>query len=407
MSASESSAGSSDESAPPPVSTAPYEKISCLGEGAFGAVWLARRRSDDVYVALKEVSRHVADPLLLEPERDVLRRISEAKSKDQSCPALAGLVETFVTPFAICMAMDLVEGTHLQDHLKAEGPMKEPRVQWYTAELAGALNWLHQAGWLYRDLKLTNVMLSLSSGSYGRVKLIDFGFAVQAPWSDKALGTLQTMAPEVISCANSQWPKELGLETGQGNLGEKRRRNLMRWSHFFGPPFFGASCEHGGLYYQTKANKHLQKRGDRLARYGPKADWWSLGAVLFELLTGEAPFGRCDDILLEGFQVLKAQLGGLRWEVVEALVSDEAKVAASSLCQLNPKDRPELETLKTLAFFGALDWKVLESDGPGPPWPDFQPLGFTIASAREDPVKPRRGAALPPTLEGPDLFENF
>ena len=86
------------------------------------------------------------------------------------------------------MAMDLVEGTHLQDHLRAEGPMKEPRVQWYTAELAGALDWLHKAGWLYRDVKLTNVMLSLSEGSYGRIKLIDFGFALHALWSDKALG---------------------------------------------------------------------------------------------------------------------------------------------------------------------------------------------------------------------------
>ena len=252
------------------------------------------------------------------------------------------------------MAMDLVEGTHLQDHLRAEGPMKEPRVQWYTAELAGALDWLHKAGWLYRDVKLTNVMLSLSEGSYGRIKLIDFGFALHALWSDKALGTLQTMAPEVILCANAQWSKDLGLEwwASQG--------------------------------------------------YGPTADLWSLGAVLFELLTGDAPFGRPDDILLEGFKTLQAQMNGLRWP---DSVSEDAKGAASSLCQMDPKNRPQnLEDLKQLPFF-SLDWTALQS--PATSGPSFEPRGFTIASASEERLRPRRGAAMPPSLEGPDPFENF
>lgn len=349
-----SSGDESPENVPLPVSTSPFEKISCLGEGAFGAVWLARCRSSGKYVALKEISRHLADPLLLEPERDVLREIAESREKSALVsPALAGLVSTFVTPFAICMAMDLVEGTHLQDHLRAEGQMQEVRVQWYTAELAGALDWLHKAGWLYRDLKLTNVMLSLSENSYGRVKLIDFGFAIHQLSSDKAVGTLQTMAPEVISCANSKWAKELNLDLDVG--------------------------------------------------YGPAADWWSLGAVLFELLSGEAPFGRYDDILLEGFQVLKAQGNGLPWSKAPT-VSDAAKDAASSLCQLKPDDRAQLPALKDQVFFSSVDWRKLESDGPGP---SFEPMGFTIASASEERVKPRRGAAMPPSLDGPDPFENF
>lgn len=359
MSASGSSASSDAGEGPPELvlaNTAPFEKISCLGEGAFGAVWLARRKSDDTYVALKEVGRHVADPLLLSLERDVLREISQRRAERprEVSPALAGLVTTFVTPFAVCMAMDLVEGTHLQDHLRAEGPMKEPRVQWYTAELAGALDWLHKAGWLYRDVKLTNVMLSLSEGSYGRIKLIDFGFALHALWSDKALGTLQTMAPEVILCANAQWSKDLGLEwwASQG--------------------------------------------------YGPTADLWSLGAVLFELLTGDAPFGRPDDILLEGFKTLQAQMNGLRWP---DSVSEDAKGAASSLCQMDPKNRPQnLEDLKQLPFF-SLDWTALQS--PATSGPSFEPRGFTIASASEERLRPRRGAAMPPSLEGPDPFENF
>lgn len=41
-------------------------------------------------------------------------------------------------------------GTHLFDHLKAEKRFTEDRVQWYASEIAGALEWLHSKGWLYR-----------------------------------------------------------------------------------------------------------------------------------------------------------------------------------------------------------------------------------------------------------------
>eukprot|EP00913_Durusdinium_trenchii_P034129 g31943.t1 len=240
-----------------PSSKAPFEKISCLGEGAFGAVWLARSKSSGQYVALKEIGRHHADVALLRPERDLLRRIADEGGGGGARP-LTGLVATYTTPFAVCLAMELVEGTHLFDHLKAEKRFTEDRVQWYASEIAGALEWLHSKGWLYRDLKLTNVMLS-----------------------DQALGTLQTMAPEVIACAKSDWLKDLKLE-----------------------------AVHDG----------------KKAGYGPQADWWSLGVILFELLTGEVPFGRHDDLLLEGFRVLQRQQEGWMWPDLN--ISSAAKEAA-------------------------------------------------------------------------------
>jgi hypothetical protein len=51
----------------------------------------------------EEVGRHVADPLLLSLERDVLREISQRRAERprEVSPALAGLVTTFETPFAV------------------------------------------------------------------------------------------------------------------------------------------------------------------------------------------------------------------------------------------------------------------------------------------------------------------
>ncbi|CAK9033511.1 unnamed protein product, partial [Durusdinium trenchii] len=357
MSASEEESGSSSGSegeAPElalPSSKAPFEKISCLGEGAFGAVWLARSKSSGQYVALKEIGRHHADVALLRPERDLLRRIADEGGGGGARP-LTGLVATYTTPFAVCLAMELVEGTHLFDHLKAEKRFTEDRVQWYASEIAGALEWLHSKGWLYRDLKLTNVMLSISEKSYGRVKLIDFGFAHEGLWSDQALGTLQTMAPEVIACAKSDWLKDLKLE-----------------------------AVHDG----------------KKAGYGPQADWWSLGVILFELLTGEVPFGRHDDLLLEGFRVLQRQQEGWMWPDLN--ISSAAKEAAGALCQLKPHERLDGQSLRHQEFFQKVPWEALEEAGPGP---GCQRLGFTIASASEEEnmCRPRRVMAMPVTLEG-------
>ncbi|CAJ1371159.1 unnamed protein product [Effrenium voratum] len=340
MSDAESEESSESGEQPPAVSAAPYEKISCLGEGAFGAVWLARCKSSGRHVALKEVSRQLADPALLVPERDLLRQVAEAREQGSwVSPALTGLVAAFTSAFAVSLAMDLVEGGNLLEHLKAEGRMPAFRVERYGAEIASALKWLHGAGWLYRDLKLSNVMLSLSEESLGRVKLIDYGFAFRGLEASKAVGTLQTMAPEVICCARAAWKEELQLD------------------------FLPSS-------------------------YGPTADWWSLGALLFELLAGVPPFGHHDDVLLEGRQVLEAQLKGPEWPED---VSEAAKGAACGLLRLEPSQRR---------------WEEVSfSEGPG--LPVRGDLGFTVESAAAARLRPRRGAALPMALEGPDPFEDW
>eukprot|EP00928_Gymnodinium_smaydae_P028779 TRINITY_DN21853_c0_g1_i2.p1 TRINITY_DN21853_c0_g1~~TRINITY_DN21853_c0_g1_i2.p1 ORF type:complete len:226 (+),score=47.29 TRINITY_DN21853_c0_g1_i2:3-680(+) len=163
----------------PPDSDGPasaFEKLSCLGEGGYGAVWLARRKADGLYVALKEVSRlrlcgSDDDVRRLWDERRALGCVADARAAEDEdggagavSPVLVGLVASYATPLALHLVMDLVEGAPLHLHLRRGlGPPGVLASRLLAAELASALAWLHRRGWLYRDLKLSNVARACSS----------------------------------------------------------------------------------------------------------------------------------------------------------------------------------------------------------------------------------------------------
>jgi serine/threonine-protein kinase len=130
----------------------------------------------------------------------------------------------------VCMIMEWVEGTRLREVIDSQGKLPQEVAARITVQICEALDYIHAHGVVHRDLKPDNILI----GGNNEVKLLDFGIA--------------------------------------GEVGA-RRLTFGRLTKSMGTPDY-VSPE------QVKG-----KRGD------PRSDIYSLGVMLFEMITGEVPFG--------------------------------------------------------------------------------------------------------------------
>ncbi|XP_041927726.1 ribosomal protein S6 kinase alpha-5 isoform X2 [Alosa sapidissima] len=142
-------------------------------------------------------------------------------------PFLVTLHYAFQTDTKLHLILDYVNGGELFTHLVQRVHFKEQEVALYSGEIVLALEHLHKLGIVYRDLKLENILLD----SCGHIVLTDFGLSKEFHEVERAYsvcGTIEYMAPEIVE---------------------------------------------GGESGHDKA-----------------VDWWSLGVLMYELLTGGSPF---------------------------------------------------------------------------------------------------------------------
>src|SRR5262249_15635325 len=215
-------------SVPPPVPEqfGRYRILKLLGGGAMGRVYLAHDTQLDRRVALKIPYIRPDDG----PE--ILTRFyREARSAatlrhPHICPVY-DVGESDGTPY---LTMAFIDGPTLGEVLRRQGPMKQADAARMVHKLAGALEEAHAHGVIHRDLKPSNVMID----KRGEPVVMDFGLALRTDQDARltspgsVLGTPAYMPPE-------------------------------------------------------------QVKGD-LKTMGPGCDIYSLGVILYELLTGHLPF---------------------------------------------------------------------------------------------------------------------
>lgn len=166
-----------------------YEVIKTLGSGAFGKVYQVKHKQSGDLFAMKVLSKaHIV-------REGAISQVKDEVSIQSACghhPYIVGCPERWQSRKQLYVLQELVSGGELRDLLLRRGSLHEELVQLYVAELATALDFLHNAGVIFRDLKLENVLLDDAM----HVKLIDFGLAKWLRFGSRTAtlcGTLQYM----------------------------------------------------------------------------------------------------------------------------------------------------------------------------------------------------------------------
>lgn len=186
-----------------------YRLTECLGEGAMGSVYLADPLAGGPAVALKMLS-HVA----LEEhadQRDVLierfrREITMTAALHH--PNIVEVLDSGTTSHGMpYIALEYLRGWDLRDVLDEEHPIHPARIARIARGVAEALTAAHKAGVIHRDLKPENVLLVPTNRGEELVKVVDFGIArlVSSANAESrltadgtAVGTPRYMSPEQV-----------------------------------------------------------------------------------------------------------------------------------------------------------------------------------------------------------------
>ena len=213
----------------------PYRIIRKLGEGGMSNVFLTEDIRTGRVVALKLLA-----PRVVADETYRLRLLREAHAvASLKHPNITALYEADQFQDQPYLAMEYVDGDSVSD-LLVQGPFDVDRAAWVTAEVASALAAAHAAGIVHRDVKPSNIFVQPGD----KVKVMDFGLAkFEEPEGDS----------------------ETEDDTGQ-------MRNLTARGTILGT-----------VHYMCPEQAHGEEVDYR-------ADIFSLGVLLYEMLTGRAPF---------------------------------------------------------------------------------------------------------------------
>jgi HEAT repeat protein/tRNA A-37 threonylcarbamoyl transferase component Bud32 len=266
-----------------------YHILEQVGEGGMGVVYKARHAKLGSLFAVKILTKQ-------QSSMDQARFLREA----QLASSLKHPNIVFIADFGVLpdqrryLAMEFLEGPSLKQTLR-RGPLPPLRCCRIARQIAAGIHAAHEKGIVHRDLKPDNVIL-LEKQGVDWVKIIDFGIA-------KSMG-----------------PALAGGEGDKPDPLEMAGANVTRSGQLLGTP------------------QYMSPEQIQTGKVDARADQYSLGCVLYHMLTGESPF-RSDDFLEVLMNQMKSQAQPPRQKREGLQISDALEALVLRLLEKAPGQR--------------------------------------------------------------------
>ncbi|XP_041378089.1 protein kinase C iota type-like isoform X1 [Gigantopelta aegis] len=283
--------------------------LRVIGRGSYAKVLQVEHKRTKRIYAMKVIKKELVND---DEDIDWVQTEKHVFETATNYPFLVGLHSCFQTPSRLFFVIEFVNGGDLMFHMQRQRRLPEDHARFYAAEICLGLNFLHERGIVYRDLKLDNVLLD----GEGHIKLTDYGMCKEGLGVGDTTGTFcgtpNYIAPEIL-------------------------------------------------------------RGED---YDFGVDWWALGVLMFEMLAGRSPFDvvgnaenpdqNTEDYL---FQIILEKT--IR---IPRSLSVKAASILKGFLNKYPKERlgchPQtgFADIQSHPFFRVIDWELIAQKQMTPPY---------------------------------------
>ena len=319
-----------------------FEVIKFIGRGGFGEVNICRHKANNKIYAMKKITfeklKYKNGLLHVQTEKDIL-------SLNNDNIWITQLRYSFIDNKHLYLIMDYCPGGDLMNYLIRRDLLEESEARFYIAEIILCVDSLHKMNCIHRDLKPDNILI----GEDGHLKLSDFGLSFIS--KERLFPLTQIKKNELQKeklCNNINFndniEKNIPIEENEKTSQNKNNKQRMAFSNVGSPDYV--------------APEVINNEG-----YGEEIDWWSVGAIFYEMIIGFPPF------FSENAQITCSKIKNYeRYLFIprERKISSEAKNLIKSFLT-EPSKRlgvNGIEEIKNHIFFKNFNWDKIREMRP-------------------------------------------
>ena len=258
------------------ISINDFEIIKPIGKGGFGEVNICRNKENKKIYAMKRMTfeqlKYKNGLLNFLAEKDIL-------SINNNNVWMTQLRFSFIDNQYLYLIMDYCPGGDLMSYLINRDTLEETEARFYIAEIILCVDSLHKMNCIHRDLKPDNILI----GKDGHIKLSDFGLSFIS--REKLFPFTENKTEKIIP---GLFFRKTSAEEDEKNIEIKNSINDSNKSIKSAKSFQNIIAYSGVGSPDYMAPELILNENNK--GYGGEIDWWSVGAIFYEMLVGIPPF---------------------------------------------------------------------------------------------------------------------